>query len=81
MEPIYPRRAANRGRSGMVKLEFTVTENGYADKITVLKSKGGVSFEKNAIQAVKRWRYAPKFENGQAVAAKTHVQLDFDIVK
>ena len=36
-------------------------------------------FEKEALKAIEKWRYAPKFEDGRAVLAKTKVQLDFKI--
>lgn len=41
--------------------------------------KGGALFEKESIEALNKWRYAPKFENGKAVEAQSSVQLDYTI--
>lgn len=60
-------------------MEFEVTPTGFVDNVAVLESKGGKAFEVEAIKAMKKWRYAPKFEDGHAVASTTQVQLDFKI--
>lgn len=79
VNPKYPLIKAQRGQSGSVVMEFEVTPSGFVDKITVIESKGGGAFETEAKRAVEQWRYAPKFENGQAIAATSRVQLDFKI--
>ncbi|MEH6393643.1 TonB family protein [Pseudoalteromonas sp.] len=78
-EPQYPKMKAKRREDGSVQVEFDVTTSGFVKNVTVLKSTGGEAFEKEAIKAMEKWRYAPKFENGAAVVAKAQVQLDFKI--
>lgn len=60
-------------------MEFDITQSGFVENIKVLKSEGGSAFEREAVKAMEKWRYAPKFENGQAVVASAKVQLDFKI--
>ena len=67
------------GRNGTVEIEFTVSADGFVQNPKILKSEGGISFEKEALIAVKKWRYAPKFKNGIPIAAKSTVVLDFEI--
>jgi len=81
MEPLYPWRERSKNNEGSVTLKFTVSEEGFVINPEVVSSIGGVQFEQEAIKAVKDWRYAPKFENGKAVAATTQVQLDFKMMK
>lgn len=77
--PEYPMSKVKQRRNGSVQMEFDVTESGFVKNIKVLKSEGGTAFEKKAVEAMEKWRYAPKFENGQAVVATSQVQLDFKI--
>ena len=78
--PTYPRSALTRNAEGFVLLEFTVDEMGFVREPVVVDSKlrkwvDGVSqsgvvqaFEHAAITAAKRFRYAPKFVEGEPVA-------------
>ncbi|MCL1037604.1 TonB family protein [Shewanella submarina] len=75
--PDYPVAALRRGKSGWVKMSFTVDKMGFVRDPKVIDSKNGNSFEKIALANIKEWRYAPKFENGQPVEASTTVQFDY----
>ncbi|KTF16083.1 energy transducer TonB [Pseudoalteromonas sp. H105] len=77
--PDYPLNKAKQGRSGYVQMVFDVSKSGFVENIKVLKSEGGTAFEREAIKAMEKWRYAPRFENGLAVVASSKVQLDFKI--
>lgn len=76
-EPSYPLQAARKGREGFTVLEFTVDEQGFVTDPQIIESEGGKAFEKESIKALQQWRYAPRFEDGQAVPAKSQVRLDF----
>ncbi|WP_417760778.1 TonB family protein [Shewanella sp.] len=78
-EPKYPRMSLMSANNGYVQVEFTVDTNGFVKDPEVVKSKGGDGFVRETVAALKQWRYAPKFEHGEAVAAKTMVQIDFEI--
>ena len=79
VNPKYPANKIYQSRDGSVQMEFEVDTAGFVKDIRVLDSIGGVTFEKEAMAAVKKWRYAPKFENGKPVVATSQVQLDFKI--
>ena len=74
--PTYPRSALTRNAEGFVLLEFTVDEMGFVREPVVVDSKlRGMSqseivqaLEHAAIDAAKRFRYAPKFVEGEPVA-------------
>ncbi len=75
--PRYPKDYARRGKSGWVRIGFTISDFGTVKNAKVLKSKGGKLFEQSALAALDKWRYAPKFENGKPIQANATVQLDF----
>ena len=80
IQPVYPRRAALRNIEGFVILQFDITPIGNTDNITVIQASPPQIFNSNAIQALKKWKYKPKIENGKAVRQNNlKVQLDFSL--
>ncbi|RLV61283.1 energy transducer TonB [Parashewanella curva] len=76
----YPTNYAMLGKEGHVVLSFTISKSGTVKDIEVLQSEGGRKFEKSAKKMLAEWRYAPKFENGEAVDAKNmKIRLDFTL--
>jgi protein TonB len=67
VEPQYPMSAKQRGIEGWVELKFTITSAGTVKNIVVTKSNPGTIFNRAAVQAVSKWKYNPKIENGTAV--------------
>ena len=67
VEPQYPMSAKQRGVEGWVELMFTITKAGTVTDIVVTASNPGTIFNKSAVQAVSKWKYNPKVENGTAV--------------
>ena len=81
MKPIYPRRAALQNIEGFVVLKFDITEQGQVDNISVIQASPPQIFNSNAIQALRKWKYKPRIENGKAIRQKNlQVQLDFELV-
>lgn len=73
--PMYPASMLRSGKTGHVDIEFAISESGFVqDPVVVARKINGVErsrssdFDKAAMAAVKRFRYAPKFEDGVAVA-------------
>jgi protein TonB len=66
--PVYPRRAQQRGITGYVLLEFTVTENGSVKDPVVIDSQPQGVFDNAAIQAALKFKYKPKVVDGQPVS-------------
>lgn len=80
INPIYPRRAALQNIEGFVILQFDITETGQTDNISVIQASPPQIFNSNAIQALRKWKYKPRIENGRAVRQKAlKVQLDFNL--
>jgi TonB family protein len=63
----YPIDMLARRKEGHVDVGFIVDEDGFVRNPRILTRSGGESFERAALEAVERFRYAPKFVNGQAV--------------
>ena len=68
--PSYPRRAQQRGTEGYVLLEFTVTAQGRVADPRVIESEPSDVFDRAALDAVKRYRYEPRVQDGEPVAVE-----------
>lgn len=67
--PQYPTSALSRGLEGWVEVSFTITPEGTVeDPVVIGRSSGSKVFDREAIRAIKRWKYKPKIDNGVAVA-------------
>ena len=82
VNPQYPQRASARGIEGWVHLRFTVTKVGTTNDIQVVGADPRGYFETAAKSAVKRYKYKPKVENGEAVVRPgVEVVLSFELEK
>jgi TonB family protein len=62
--PRYPAKAIDRGQEGWVDLQFTVTPEGATSGIRVVAAYPRDVFERSAINALGKWTYTPRLENG-----------------
>lgn len=77
VNPKYPASYARSGKEGYTTMSFDISASGFVNNVKVIDSSGEL-FTKEAIAALDKWRYAPKFKNGQAVAATgLEVQLNY----
>lgn len=67
VNPLYPARAQARGVEGWVLVQFTVTKEGTTKDIVVVDADPKGYFERAATDAVKKYRYKPRIEDGAAV--------------
>jgi protein TonB len=67
VEPQYPMSAKQKGIEGWVELMYTITKLGTVTDIIVTAANAGTIFNRSAIQAVSKWKYNPKIENGVAM--------------
>lgn len=67
VEPMYPRSAMQRGVEGYVTVEFTISANGTVKDAKAVDADPKGVFNQAALAAVRKWKYNPKIENGQAV--------------
>ncbi|MCA6064657.1 energy transducer TonB [Thalassolituus marinus] len=68
--PTYPRRAAQKGIEGYVVVEFTVTTLGTVVDPRVIEADPPGIFDRAATQAVTKFKYKPKMENGKPIEVK-----------
>jgi protein TonB len=78
--PQYPLRASERGIEGWVELEFTISKLGAVKDPAVLNSHPSSIFDRSALKAIRRWKYNPKIEDGEAVERPgVKVRLKFEL--
>lgn len=75
----YPRRAEERGISGWVEVEFTVTPSGDTADITVAGAEPESVFDDPAVEAVEQWTFEPREFRGQTIAQRATAKLVFRI--
>lgn len=75
--PNYPQRALASGIEGQVTLAFTITAEGRVENLRVTDAQPPGVFDREARRAALRWRFAPRRENGQAVAREATKTLYF----
>ncbi|HEC15458.1 MAG TPA: energy transducer TonB [Sedimenticola sp.] len=75
--PRYPYRAAQRGIEGWVKLSFRITETGAVQDAVVLESQPSGVFDQAAVQAIYKWKFKPRIQDGRPVSVKAVQVLDF----
>ena len=76
--PNYPSTAFDRGIGGQVIVKYVVDPSGRPQHVSVVKSTPPGVFDRAAISAVKRWRYAPVLVDGKAVAVPANILIRFD---
>uniref|UniRef100_A0A486XW34 Protein TonB n=1 Tax=Rheinheimera sp. BAL341 TaxID=1708203 RepID=A0A486XW34_9GAMM len=80
VEPRYPTEAALDGISGWVQLAFSIDTSGSVTDVSVIAAEPARVFDREAIRALKRWKYQPKIVDGVAVIQPNmQVQLDFTL--
>jgi protein TonB len=81
MAPTYPARARERGTEGWVDLEFTVAKDGTTRDALVRAAEPVGTFDRAALDAVKRWRYEPRVVDGNVVEQRVQTRLRFRLAE
>lgn len=80
VQPSYPAAAARDGIEGWVKLTFSISPTGEVIDAQVIASEPSKIFDREALKALKRWKYRPQVQNGVAVTQSGQVVvLDFSL--
>src|SRR5262245_26012047 len=66
LDPVYPRRAMERGIEGWVQLQITITAAGTVRDVIVIDADPKGHFEDAALSALSRWNYQPNARDGRA---------------
>lgn len=77
--PKYPRRAAQRGVEGWVKVQFVITVAGRVKGAKVVGSNPPEVFDRAALKAISRWKFKPKVIKGQRVEQLAVQVLQFKL--
>ena len=77
VDPEFPEIARDEDLTGYVDLEFLVHADGTVSDVTVLKAQPLGVFEKNAVAAVRQWRYRPIERDGVPVEEHARLRLNF----
>jgi periplasmic protein TonB len=82
VEPKYPTRAVKQGAEGFVVLSFTIDAQGRPTDIEILDAKPRRLFEREAIRALRKWKYQAKVIDGKAISQQGQtVRLEFKLNK
>lgn len=80
MEPKYPHQALKRRIQGFVLLSFDINSKGRPKNIKIIDAQPPRIFNREAMRALKSWKYQPLIINGQAqVYPNQQVKLEFKI--
>lgn len=79
VQPQYPRAAERSAVEGWVELDFTVTDTGSVEEVTVDAAKPPGVFEGAATAALSQWRYKPLVRDGKPVATRARLRIRFTI--
>lgn len=77
VKPRYPPRARNEGIEGWVLLEITVSPTGAVSDARVLDAKPKRIFDQAALEAIRQWRFRPRFREGRAVEQRANQEIRF----
>ena len=79
VEPAFSSVSKEAFVDGVVRLKTTVTPDGLPIDIEVTKSLSAEE-DRNAIDAVKQWRFQPGTKNGEAVHVRVGIEIAFHLM-
>ncbi|UCC13401.1 MAG: energy transducer TonB [Gammaproteobacteria bacterium] len=79
ISPRYPRQALLQGVEGWVEIEFTITAEGRVIDPVVVVSEPRKVFDRNAIQAILRWKFKPRFIDGEPITRRAVQTIVFEL--
>jgi protein TonB len=77
--PIYPPAARRLGEQGKVWLRAHVLPNGNTDNVELKQTSGSPRLDSAALEAVKRWRFVPARQGGEAVSSWVVIPISFSL--
>ncbi len=82
VEPRYPSNALKRKIEGYVVMRFTIDETGRPTDIEVIEAEPSRMFEREAMRALRNWKYQPKVEDGVSMQQFGQtVRLEFKLAQ
>ena len=77
-DPKYSKSAKKQGIQGTVTLSVMIGTDGKAHDVKVVKSLEP-SLDANAIEAVKKWKFAPATKDGRPVSVAMRLEIDYKL--
>jgi len=77
--PQYPAEAVRAKKDGWVQVEFTVDANGQVTDAKVANADPPRLFNTAALDAVRRWTFKPRMENGKAIEEHMSRRIEFKL--
>ena len=77
IDPQWPREALEEGEEGFVRVEVLIGVDGGTKDVRVLESEPGRLFVRNAVRAVRRWKFKPRIVDGVAVERWAVTTIEF----
>jgi len=75
--PAYPQAVRATGIEGSVEVALTVLRDGSVGWVRVVRAEPRGYFEQAATEGVRRWRFAPATQGGQAIECRLHTRVRF----
>lgn len=77
LAPAYPLESRRLREEGTVVLGLLLGVDGRVSEISVTSSSGSPRLDKAALEAVRKWRWAPLTRGGEAVQVRGHLKIPF----
>lgn len=79
-QPNYPMGPASQGIEGWVLLQYDVDTSGTLSNIKVVDAQPRRTFDREAVAALKKWKFRPAMDNGQPMSVKGQtVKIEFNL--
>lgn len=78
-KPKYPRRALRAGIEGVVTIKVKINPQGLVEEAEIVSADPPKLFDKNALSAIKKWKFTPKMVNGKAVSQYALQKVTFRV--
>ncbi|MGN2242025.1 energy transducer TonB [Frateuria sp. GZRR33] len=79
VQPRFPTQAQRTRTQGWVLVGYTVDTEGNVSGVQVVDAQPRHLFDREAINAVERWKYKPATRNGTPVEAKLQKKIEFKL--
>ena len=77
--PVYPETSRLAGEEGVVMVRVEISSGGSVRGRTLVKSSGYPDLDREALRAVREWKFRPAVIGGFPVAASVTIPLRFEI--
>jgi len=76
--PKFPEEMRRNGSAGLVTVSCLIDEKGNVTEPKVVKSTND-AFSEPAVEALKKWKFKPAKKNGEAVAIRVNIPVQFNV--